>query len=350
MVNLRLTRGPLSREHNLQILKEYNRLTAARIPIEEFEHWVQRGPAGPAWHAILETDEGVIVGHTSLIPLKTAYGTDGLIPAKSEYSFVKEEFRSTKIRGHEKGRIKFLVLVDELFKHCQDEGWGPYFVSTREANHALSRRVGCKTTEFPLWECMLIRKPLSAARETPNLDTKKRAALFAVGLGQQIPWRLGLLTANGAGEIRKIPVASKPVELTTNRLSLFEDLESLRWRYFEEQYTRFSFEDAPTDFAIAKRGSADRFVRVVQWKLSSARFAGSLIGGLMREAEKDNALGVRWAVYEGDPIASDIVKAMRRRGFLCARRVRTLMLHSKAPEFLEASNWNVNDSLVSFDP
>jgi hypothetical protein len=350
MVNLRLTKGPLPRDQNLQILSEYNRLTSARIPIEEFEHWVQRGPAGPAWHAILETDENMIVGHTSLIPLQTGYGPAGLIPAKSEYSFVKKEFRSAKIRGYEKGRIKFLVLVDELFKHCQAEGWGPYFVSTREANHALSRRVGCKTAEFSLWECMLIRKPLRAARETPNLAWSKRAALFAVGVGQKIPWGLGLLAANGAGAIRNVPIADASVELSRDRLSLFEDLDSLRWRYFEDQYVRLGFPEATQDYVIVKRGAADRYVRVVQWKLSTTKFLGSLIGQLMRQAKEDDALGVRWAVYESTPFADEIVKAVRRRGFLCAQRVRTLMLHSKSPEFLEPGNWNVNDSLVSFDP
>jgi hypothetical protein len=320
MVNLRLKKGPLKREQNEQILQEYNRLTKARIPIEEFEHWVQNGPMGPAWHALLESDEGVIVGHTSLIPLKTAHGAPGLIPAKSEFSFVKEEYRSTKIRNYEKGRIKFLILVDELFQHCLKEGWGPYFVSTREANHALSRRVGCKTAEFPLRECMLIRKPWSAARETPNLEGKKRAALFAAGVAQRIPWAVGLLTANGVGKIHRVAIGSGEVEATRERLSLFEDLESLQWRYFEDQYVRYAFDGAPQDYLVAKRGSTDRYVRVVQWKLSGMGNFAALIGALMRLAEEDGALGVRWAVYDHDPLANKLVKAMRRRGVLSAPR------------------------------
>lgn len=350
MVNLRLARGPLSRNENEQILKEYNRLTQARIPIHEFEHWVQKGPVGPAWHAILETDERRIVGHTSLIPLRTAYGPPGLVPAKSEYSFVNEEFRSAKIRGYEKGRIKFLVLVDELFKHCQKQGWGPYFVSTREANHPLSRRVGCKPAEFPLWECILIRKPWNAARETPNLDGKQRAGLFAVAIAQHLPWMLMRLMPNGSQRIRTIPIDSRPIEPTKDRLSLFEDLDSLRWRYFEDQYVRLVFEGTQDDYVIAKRGSEDRYLRVCQWKLKTPQFAGELVGALIREAERGDALGVRWAVYGEDAISKSLVPAMRRRGFMCARRVRTLMLHSSSPEFVSAANWNVNDSLVSFDP
>jgi hypothetical protein len=147
-----------------------------------------------------------------------------------------------------------------------------------------------------------------------------------------------------------VPIASGPVAPTTDRLGLFEDLDSLRWRYFEEQYLRLAFDAAPGDYVIAKHGSADRYLRVCQWRLSTAESAGDLVGALVREAEKDNALGARWAVYGDDLISKALVSAMRKRGFLCTRRVRTLMLHSKWPEFLEAENWNVNDSLVSFDP
>jgi len=117
MLDLRIIRGPLEGSENRQILSEYNRLTKARIPLNEFEHWVQKSPAGPAWHAILQTVGGRIVGHTSLIPLKTSFATEQLIPAKSEFSFVHEDFRSAKINGSEKGRIKFLVIVNELFAH-----------------------------------------------------------------------------------------------------------------------------------------------------------------------------------------------------------------------------------------
>jgi hypothetical protein len=350
MLSLRITRSPLTSGENKQILCEYNRLTKARIPLNEFEHWVQNSPAGPAWHAVVETPESRIVGHTSLIPLVTSYAAPRLIPAKSEFSFMHEDYRSAKINGFEKGRIKFLVIVDELFKHCLADGWGPYFVSTAEANHALSRRVGCKTAEFPLWECILVRRAFGAARETPNLSAKQRAGLFAVGLGHKLAWTGNRIVANGNGKIHTIQVGSSGVAPVTDRLSLFEDLGSLRWRYFEEQYVRFSFVGSPDEYVIVKRGEADRYVRVVQWKLQSAEKAGLLIGALVKRAQSDNALGVRWAVYQSDPIASQLVSAMKKRGFLCVRRVRTLMLHSKRPEFLEPANWNVNDSLVSFDP
>jgi len=350
MLDLRIVRSPLTDSENRQILSEYNRLTNARIPLAEFEHWVQKSPAGPAWHAILQTPGGRIVGHTSLIPLKTSFVGEELIPAKSEFSFVHEDFRSAKISGFEKGRIKFLVIVNELFAHGIRQGWGPYFVSTAEANHPLSRRVGCKSAEFPLTECLLIRNATGAARGTPNLSRRQRASLFAVGLGHKVAWMGNRLFANGVGTVQPVAIGSGSVVPVTYRFSFFEDADSLRWRYFENQYLRFSFEGSSEDYVIVKRGEADRFARVVQWRIRRADRAGALIGTLIRRVEDDNALGIRWAIYRNDPLAETLVRLLKRRGFLCVPRVRTLMLHSQKPADAEAAAWNVNDSLVSFDP
>jgi hypothetical protein len=350
MLDLRIVRSPLFGSENEQILREYNRLTNARIPLNEFEHWVQKSPAGPAWHAILQTADGRIVGHTSLIPLKTSYSKSDQIPAKSEFSFVHEDFRSAKINGFEKGRIKFLVIVNELFSHCIKEGWGPYFVSTAEANHPLSRRVGCKNATFPLSECLLIRRATRAARETPNLSYNQRAGIFAIGLGHKIAWTGNRFFANGNGTVRPVGIASGPVLPVTDRFSFFEDAESLRWRYFEEQYVRFAFEGSAEDYAIVKRGETDRYARIVQWRLHSVEHAGALVSALIHQVPRDDALGIRWAVYNSDPHGRAIVTMLKKRGFFCVPRVRTLMLHSQRPEFAEASAWNVNDSLVSFDP
>jgi hypothetical protein len=350
MLNLRMVRGPLPAEENAAILRDYNRLTKAVIPMNEFVHWVQKGPLGPAWHAILETDEKRIVGHTSLIPLRTSYGGGELVPAKSEYSFVHEDFRSTPVRGFESvKRAKFLILVDQLFQHGKKLGWDPIFVSTREANYPLSRRVGCKAAEFPLWECMLIHKPVGAARHTPNLDAKHRAALLVAGASQLVSWPVlswGLAASNGV----HAEAIDAGMGATKERLAFFEDEESLRWRYLEGQYVRFGFEGSPGEYVIAKRGGEEKYVRVCQWQLSSAKFVDSALRALVRSAKEDKAIGVRWAVYDNEVLAPVLVERMRKLGFLCARRNRTLMINTGQAPFYEASAWRVNDSLVSFDP
>src|SRR5215467_10152412 len=111
MLKMRIVRAPLSDPENCTILSEYNRLTGGRIPLNEFLRWVTESPEGPAWHAILESDDGRMVGHTSVFPLRANRNMPRLIPAKSEYSFLHEDFRREKIRGFETaGRPAFIIL------------------------------------------------------------------------------------------------------------------------------------------------------------------------------------------------------------------------------------------------
>jgi hypothetical protein len=346
---MRIARSPLKPHENQAILKDYNRLTGVSIPIEEFVHWVQQGPAGPAWHAILETDEGRIVGHTSVFPLRTAYSD--LIPSKSEYSFLHEDFRRAKIRGFENvPRPAFIILIDQLFQHCHAHGWGPIFASTNGRNQVFTRKVGLRPIEFPLWECLFVLRPSKAARHTPNLETRQRAALFAAGISHRLLWSVGSLALRGTNGIRSIPVGHTPIDPDTSRFAFFEDSASLQWRYLDGQYIRLARKEAPGDYVIAKRGSQDRYLRVCQWRLAPVDSHFSLIVALLREARAQNAMGLRWAVYDDGEISSKLVKQMRRAGFLCARRTRTVMIHKKDPAFLDPKLWNINDSLFSFDP
>lgn len=350
MLNLRLARGPLRGDENDAILREYNRLTRSRIPMNEFVNWVQKSPAGAAWHAMLETDERRIVGHTSLFPFRTEYGGPQLTPAKSEYSFLHEDFRKEKIRGFENAsRAAFVVLLDQLFRHCQGEGWGPIFASTNEKNQAFTRRVGLQPTEFRVWECLFVLRPLNAARHTPNLSQRQRALLLSGGVSQRALWMLARVALAGVNGVRPVEVSDEPLDWDHNRLSFFEDVESLRWRYLDGQYVRFSVAAAPGDFLIAKKGAPDRYLRVCQWRIRTAAAVRSLTIALLREAAAEKALGVRWAVYDGET-SEEITRQMRRLGFLCARRTRVVMVHKKDSEFLSPAAWKMNDSLFSFDP
>jgi hypothetical protein len=285
-----------------------------------------------------------------LFPFRTEYGGPQLIPAKSEYSFLHEDFRKEKIRGFENAsRAAFIVLLDQLFQHCQRERWGPIFASTNEKNQAFTRRVGLQPAEFQVWECLFVLRPVNAARHTPNLSRQQRALLLGGGISQRALWtlaRIGLAGVNGA---RPVGVSDEPLEREDNRLSFFEDAESLRWRYLDGQYLRFSMAAERGDYLIAKRGAPDRYLRVCQWKVQTAGSARSLIIALLREAASEKALGVRWAVYDGET-SEEITRQMRRLGFLCARRTRIVMVHKRDSEFLSPAMWNMNDSLFSFDP
>jgi len=351
MVNLRILRSPLSDDQNRSILSQYNRLTASEIPMSEFLRWVQDGPVGPAWHDLLETEDAEIVGHTSLIPLRTIYRGTSITPAKSEYSFIREEFRSVKIQGFERSaRPKFLILVDQLFRHCANLGWGPFLISTTPALHKLGPRVQCYPVDFPLREGLLILKPWASARSTPNLNKWQRMALSLVGALQTTLWR-AIPTASGDGNrVRSIPIASGAVEEFPELLSFFEDEDSLRWRYLEGQYERLAIESLPLNYAIVKRGSENRYLRVCQWNFTSADSVAPFVKTMVRMARDQNALGVRWAVYGNEAAASELVARLRRLGFLCVSRVRTELIHSENQELRTAAAWKMNDAMFSFDP
>ena len=351
MLKMRIERSPLKETEYAAILAEYNRLAGSKVPTNEFVHWVQNSPEGPAWHAIFETEEGRIVGHTSVFPLRSEYGGPQLVPAKSEYSFLHEDFRSQKVRGFETvARPAFIILIDELFKHCYAHGWGPIFASTNERNQVFTRKVGLRPIEFPLCECLFVLRPGNAARHTPNLQSRQRAALFTAGVSQRILWSLLKIALTGVNGVQSVRVDSEEIEADAARFSFFEDSASLKWRYLDGQYVRLALPESSGDYLIAKRGSEDRYLRVCQWRLRSQQSYFPLLVSLIREAQKEEAIGVRWAVYDHDASAERLVKQMRQAGFLGARRVRIVMIHKNNPTFLSPELWNINDSLFSFDP
>lgn len=351
MLNLRIVRGPLPKAANEAILSEYNRLAPAKIPMGEFLHWVQEGPEGPAWHAILESDEGEIVGHQSLIPFRANCNGQKIVAAKSEYTFLRDEFQSTKIRGLEQSnRPKHLIASKKLLDHCQAQGWEPILISTLPSLFRLASSIGCHAVRVGLWECLLVLRPWKAASNTPNVNAWQRTSLWVAGMFQKAAWSPGLVFSSGRNGIQAVPVGDNHLSASSPSLTFFEDQASMRWRYLEGQYERLALVSEDHDFVVVKKGSSDRYLRVCQWKLGSAHPSFSLASGLIRLAQKERALGVRWAVYGAGETQAALVQRLRRFGFLCARRTRTLLIRSSDEKFFAAENWNLNDAMFSFDP
>jgi hypothetical protein len=351
MLNLRVARSPLSTAEKEAVLSEYNRLTSAGIPMEEFSHWLQDSPEGPAWHVLLETDEGEIVGHQSLIPFRGNCGGTKVVAAKSEYTFLREEFRSTKIRGLEfSNRPTHFIASRKLLDHCQEQGWGPILISTTPALHRWASSIGCRPVQVPLWECLLILRPWNAACKTPNLDRWRRATLCVAGLLQRTAWSPTSLLAHRVNKIRTVPLNENHVSSKLDSLAFFQDQHSLHWRYLEGQYERIELDAKAHEFIIWKKGSGDRYLRVCQWSVASGGPNFSSVASLVQMARRERALGVRWAFYGSGEAAKAFVRRMRTFGFLCARRMRTLLVRSEEEKFLHAANWNLTDAMFSFDP
>jgi hypothetical protein len=351
LLNLRIVRGPLKPHENESIISQYNNLAFAAIPIEDYLRWVQGSPEGPAWHAILETQDGDIVGHTSLIPFRATYAGQCFVAAKSEYSFIREEFRASKILGFEKtGKLKNLIYIDELFRQCRLEGWSPLLISTPSGFHRVFRSIACYPVEFPLWECLLVLRPRQAGWKTPNLRRWQRVSLWGVGLAQSAFWGPASLFLSGRPKgLSTLRPDESPMYHPDSSLSFFQDRGSLTWRYPEDQYERITGKANGDSELVIKCGSANRYLRVCQWNLNSQPPTSALIAKLVQKAWQQQALGVRWAVYGEDAASAELVRRLRNFGFLCARRVRTLLVNTASQEFLDPKAWNLTDSMFSFD-
>jgi len=316
--------------------------------MQEFLHWIHNSPEGPAWHAILESDFHGIVGHQCFFPFRANYRGRRIVAAKSEYTFLREDFQTTRIRGFEGiRRPTHLVAFHQLFQRCQTEGWGPFLISTTPA---LRRRgfYGFISTNFPLWECLLVLRPIDAALETPSLLRWQRSCMLVGGAVQKAVWSPAALLVSSATDLRPMRMDDSALPKRNGLLSFFEDLDSLLWRYPRGDYQRLGLDPQRFDYLIYKKGSANQYMRVCQWLLDSKALSFSRIAGLVQIAQRDGAMGVRWAIYGHDNAAKALVERLRCSGFLCVRRVRTLLVKSHEREFLAPENWNLTDAMFSF--
>ena len=136
----------------------------------------------------------------------------------------------------------------------------------------------------------------------------------------------------------------------SERASSPEEKEFLDWRYPESEYFRLRHNDRPSNFVIAKKGSEKDYVRVCQYRLDGDDPPlSSLVLELIRKSHAREALGVRWAVYTHSEAPDKPVRTMRKMGFLCVRRQRTLLIYGEHREFLEPGTWVMSDGFTTFD-
>ena len=349
MLNLRIVRGPLLDAEEKVILEEYNRLTGAQISLDQFKHWVRDSPEGPSWHAILETDDSKIVGHFSIIPLRAEHEGEKLIAAKSEYFFVNELYRREKVRGFEKSYLTCAILLpSKLFESCHSLGWGPFLTSVSEEIQPFYKALGCRPANFELSECLLILRPLEAARRTPNLTKWQRMALFLVGAAQRLIWPVANMFLRESPVVRFTSASSVCLHPQKDRIAFFQDSTSVTWRYPDEEYVTLTSATDSNQYLIAKHGSNDRYLRVCQWHIEGKKNRFAFLLALINQAKQQKALGVRWSLYS-DAEQSDMLSSLRKLGFLCVHRDRKLFLYTNKDIFLKPEAWSITDSFFCLD-
>jgi hypothetical protein len=310
---------------------------------------MEQCPDGPALHALLKTENGTIAGHCCLFPLPMKIGANRVSAAKAEYFFVKPEFRQEPVEGHE-GSVKpaAVLLLERLYRSGRELGWCPYLVSAPTEVAPLHRLAGCRKISIPLTECLLTFRPWTAAAHTQNLTTKQRIALAGVGIVQRVVWALPRKV-----DPRVRPVASNAPCIdpdTVRRISLCCETDFLEWRYSDSEYLRLQLETSEELGVIAKRGSARDYLRVCHSSFGTdEREWKPLVKSLIATALKENALGVRWAVYDDGSSEDSLVPLLRKMAFLCVRRERTIYAYGLGQADLQPSAWHIQDSLFCFD-
>jgi hypothetical protein len=352
LLDLRIVKGPLEDRLNEVILSEYNRLTSSHISSENLRRWTQESPEGPACHALLNADGGELVGHCCLFPFRMKYGNAQVTAAKAEYYFINENYRTERIHGFERSdKPAAVILLEQLYRYCRMLHWGPYIISAPKGVDVLHRMAGCRAITFPLFECLLVLRPWRGSSATPNLTAKQRTLLFLTGVVQGTVSSAVLPFSRRLNDVRSVSVTApiKPAR-ESSVVCLAEDEDFLGWRYPESQYFRVGTSDTSENFLIAKNGSASAYLRVCQYRLDSDNPSLScLLVSLARSARAQQALGLRWAVYDQSERPAQLVHAMRKLGFLCARRERNFLLYTDDRELLAPGRWNMADSLLSFD-
>ncbi len=353
LLNLRLTTGPISARERTRILSEYCRLTGRRIPVQTFIRCTEHSPEGPAIHAMLETPEGLIVGHCCLVPFRMNAERRRLRVGKAEYFFISEDYRSGVVQGFESSeKPAAAILLEKLYKHGSERGWGPCLAALSSGGKSVHILAGCHIIDFQVLECFFVLNPVRAWQWATHLPSKQRRRLFLAGLAQKafssivLPFKYDASLVRNPRVGENIPSMRSRVD---DRLSLAEAEDFLRWRYPDDSYSRFVLSDGSAGYAIAQKGGHAEYLRVHQSRPPVNGHSSALITELIRQAGWSRAVGVRWSVYGKGPEQGHLVSELRKLGFFCVPGIRRVVIYSANPEFYSPEKWNLSDSLFSFE-
>lgn len=353
MLELRLARGPLDEASRRAVVQEYGRLAGTPAGQDDFRRWTEQSPAGPALHGLLRAPDGRLAGHCCLFPFPLCRDGRRLVGAKAEYFFVHEDFRKDPIANLPgSGQPPALGLLKALYRHGSEQlGWDPILISAAPEVAVLHRLAGAVAVHFELTECLLILRPLGAARLTPNLSRLRRMILVLVGAGQMLVWRLvGGLCRGRAKSLRALldPGAIRP-RADLGGITFPLDPEFLSWRYPKSGFELLEVALEPGTL-LAVTSSTSDYLRVVDSNLDLDRVGVfALVAALVRQARRCGSLGVRWAVYDHPSLSGRFIRKLRSLGLICARHKRLICMYTKDRDSASAAQWQFSDMIVTFD-
>lgn len=352
-LGFRIIAGPLSLADRTRILSEYNRLTGSRVPVQQFRRWTEQSPSGPALHALLETEDGHIAGHCALVPFALQGPGGAVAVAKEHYFFLSEEYRSRPVHGFaDSKQSAAALLLGQLHAQASKQGWKSILACVPPQLEPIHDPLGYRPVDFTVRDCFFILHPVRAWRTMHHLPLAKQASLFATSAAN---WTYASCVSplqHIHGLVRRSRIADHSDFFSSRmpqRISLSGERDFLGWRYPESSYSPMVVRNGSDGYVIAAKGTPFVFARVCQFQVPSLRTIPAIVEKLVRDARASHAVGVRWSVYGNGEEQDRLVAELRKRTFLCIPRHRRILVSSPDSELISQANWNLCDSLFTFD-
>lgn len=343
-----IQRGPLPAHWRAQVIEGWGRYDPRLRDEREWEEEFERGPAGPAVHALVVADGRRVVGHHCAIPIRLAFDGGTLLAGKGEALYVH---RTAEDRG---GRVLFqgteLRFADALtrglyarYREFDLEAYFGYATAEAEQRHL---QAGCGVVLFPYRRFFAVHAPGQLVAGS-NLSGAGAWAARAALKSYSAFVRRGARTRNSP----KIPVneissfAEAPSEsfrtaLDPGLLTLDPTPDQLDWRFPGHLYRLLLLGDPPWGYAVLTAIEKSGRRRVVDWLVPSEREqSGAAIARTLANLSKD-AAALEWTIPVNSPRAKALAKRVGRSSLVPDPRRRSyrMVVHG-GPPFTEHERW-----------
>ncbi|HTU35457.1 MAG TPA: hypothetical protein VMF66_16760 [Candidatus Acidoferrum sp.] len=276
-----------------------------------------------------------------------------LTVAKEHYFFLSEQYRSQPVQNFsESDRSAAALLLEQLHLQASKQGWRAVLACVRPQLEPIHDALGYRPVDFTVRDCFFILHPVRAWHAMSQLQVGKRASLFGTSAANWVYASCVAPFQRSYSVVRRCRIADHfnfSSRRVPRRVSLSDEPGFLRWRYPESSYTPMVADNGSEGYVVAAKGTPFAFARVCQFQIHSLRSIPAIIDNLVRDARASHAIGVRWSVYGNGEEQDRLVAELRKRTFLCIPRNRRILISSPDAELTSAANWNLADSLFTFD-
>ena len=245
------------RQGDEHLIKElYYQVFNKQRSIRDWQWEFMDAPEGPSNIRVIE-DQGAIVGHIALIPIRFQYLDKEIVVGKSEDSSLRKDYRGKRLFGK---------LEHQCFDTAAEKGYSVSYSISRTA-----REVHIKAGYHPLQSIEGYFVPLHADRVVNELKNAGVISGYQAWFARPL---LKVLARRFCSRVKR--VESSPADITIERITQFNNEFDDLWRRFVDQNRVITI----------KRSSAYLNWRFTQkpnheYEIYVARHQGELVGYLV---------------------------------------------------------------------